>query len=222
MSLFPIFLKLTGRHCLVVGAGTVAESKISSLLRAEAKLTVVAPEALPCLAEQAQAGHFQWQQRNFSPSDLDGIFLVVAATSSPEVNRQVFQLATERGILCNAVDDPPNCDFYFPSIVERGALQIAISTAGESPALAQRLRREIDAQLAPEISAWLNELGKLRREVLQQQEPGEERRLLLHELARLPLCTLPTCPARQLACTGETTQRGNAKHPRKISPSFIS
>ncbi len=217
MSLFPIFLKLTGRHCLVVGAGTVAESKISSLLRAEAKLTVVAPEALSSLAEQAQAGHFQWQQRNFAPSDLDGVFLVVAATSSLEVNQQVFRLATERGILCNAVDDPPNCDFYFPSIVERGALQIAISTAGESPALAQRLRKEIDAQLAPEIGAWLNELGELRREVLQQQAPGEERKLLLHELASLPLCALSTCPARQLAHTVGMPQRSNAKYLRKTS-----
>ena len=199
MPLFPIFLKLAGRRCLIVGAGNIAESKISSLLHAQAELTVVAPEALDSISRQAQAGRFRWEQRTFSPEDLDGIFLVVTATSSPEVNRQVFTLASERGILCNAVDDPPNCDFYFPSVVERGSLQIAISTAGESPALAQRLRKEIDSQLAPDTGIWLGHLGELRREVLQEYPPSEERKLLLHELASLPLCQLPNCPARQLA-----------------------
>ncbi len=198
MPLFPIFLKLAERPCLIVGAGNVAGEKISSLLHAQAKLTVVAPEALPSVAAQAQAGHFPWEQRCFAPSDLDGMFLVVAATSSPEVNHQIFSLASERGILCNSVDDPPNCDFYFPSIVERGDLQIAISTAGESPALAQRLRKEIDAQLAPDLGSWLKQLGELRREVLQHRGAGEERKVLLHQLASLPLCELPACPARQL------------------------
>ena len=199
MSLFPIFLKLVGRNCLVVGAGNVAESKISSLLHAEAKLTVIAPEALPSVMQQASDGQFHWEKRCFVPDDLNGIFLVVAATSSPEVNHQIFALATEQGILCNAVDDPPYCDFYFPSIVQRGALQIAISTAGESPALAQRLRKEIDAVLPADIGAWLDQLGELRREVLERFAPDEKRKQLLHTLAGLPLCELPACPARRLA-----------------------
>ena len=203
MSLFPIFLKLAGRRCLVAGAGNVAEEKISSLLHAQAALTVVSPQALPKIVEQAHTGHFAWEQRCFAPDDLDGIFLVVAATSSPEVNRQIFLLASERGILCNSVDDPPNCDFYFPSVVERGALQVAISTAGESPALAQRLRKEIDSQLVPDLGGWLDQLGQLRREVLQEYAPGEGRKMLLHELASLPLCELPACPARQLARSAE-------------------
>ncbi|HEX4021914.1 MAG TPA: bifunctional precorrin-2 dehydrogenase/sirohydrochlorin ferrochelatase [Acidobacteriaceae bacterium] len=211
MPLFPIFLKLTGRHCLVVGAGNVAESKISSLLHAQAKLTVVAPEALPGIAQQASAGQFLWEQRVFAPEDLKDVFLVIAATSSPEVNQQVFLLASERGILCNAVDDPPNCDFYFPSIVERGALQIAISTAGESPALAQRLRKEIDGQLAPDLGGWLDQLGQLRRDILQEYEPSEGRKLLLHELASLPLCKLPACPARQRAHSAALDRTSNGK-----------
>ncbi len=203
MPLFPIFLKLTGRRCLVVGAGTIAEAKIASLLHAQAKITVVSPEALPGIMEQAAAGHFHWEQRRFTADDLDGMFLVIAATSSPEVNHEVFTLAAERGILCNAVDDPPNCDFYFPSVVERGDLQIAISTAGESPALAQRLRKEIDAMLAPEAGEWLEQLGELRREVLQRLPLGEERKQLLHTLASLPVCRLPECPARKLAESAE-------------------
>ena len=198
MPLLPIFLKLAGRRCLVVGAGNVAQEKIASLLHAEADLTVVSPEALQEIRGNAQAGRLRWEQRVFAPEDLNGMFLVITATSSPEVNRQVYLLAAERNILCNSVDDPPNCDFYFPSLVERGDLQIAISTAGESPALAQRLRREIDALLAPDLGAWLGQLGKLRRNILQRYVPGDSRKMLLHELASRSLCELPDCPSRQL------------------------
>lgn len=198
MPLLPIFLKLAGRRCLVVGAGNVAQEKILSLLHAEADLTVVSPEALQEIRGNAQAGRLRWEQRVFASEDLNGMFLVITATSSPEVNRQVYLLAAERNILCNSVDDPPNCDFYFPSLVERGDLQIAISTAGESPALAQRLRREIDALLAPDLGAWLGQLGKLRRNILQRYVPGDSRKMLLHELASRSLCELPDCPSRQL------------------------
>lgn len=203
MPLFPIFLKLAGRRCLVVGGGTIAEAKIASLVHAQAKITVVSPQALPDIMQQAKAGEFHWEQRRFVASDLEGMFLVIAATSSPEVNHEVYTLATENGILCNAVDDPPNCDFYFGSIVERGDLQIAISTAGESPALAQRLREEIDAMLAPEAGEWLGQLGELRRKVLQRLPMSDERKQLLHRLAGLPLCRLPECPARQLAASAD-------------------
>lgn len=210
MPLFPIFLKLAGRRCLIVGAGNVAAEKIASLLHAQADLTVVSPEALPAIAQQAQAGMLVWHPRRFAPSDLDGVFMVIAATSSPEVNHQIFLLAGDRGILCNSVDDPPNCDFYFSSIVERGALQIAISTAGESPALAQRLRKEIDAQLDSNLGNWLDQLGQLRREILQKLPSGEDRKMLLHRLASLQLCALPNCPARQIAesAVNETSTPG--------------
>jgi precorrin-2 dehydrogenase/sirohydrochlorin ferrochelatase len=198
MPLFPIFLKLAGRRCLVVGGGNVAQEKIASLLHAEADLTVVSPEVSQQIRDHAQAGRLHWERRMFAPEDLDGVFVVITATSSPEVNRQVYLLAVERSILCNSVDDPPNCDFYFPALVEREDLQIAISTAGESPALAQSLRKEIDALLAPDLGSWLGQLGQLRRDVLQQFAPSEERKLLLHELARRPLCELADCPSRQL------------------------
>jgi len=206
VPLLPIFLKLAGRRCLVVGAGNIAADKIAALLHAEADLVVVSPEALESVRCHAQAGRLQWRDRVFAPEDLDGVFLVIAATSSPQVNREVYALATERKVLCNSVDDPPNCDFYFSSVVDRGDLQIAISTAGESPALAQRLRKEIDAQLAPDLGAWLEDLGELRREVLQDEQPGEERKLLLHELASRSLCQRPDCPSRQLA-RGTTPDR---------------
>jgi precorrin-2 dehydrogenase/sirohydrochlorin ferrochelatase len=102
-------------------------------------------------------------------------------------------------VLCNAVDDPPFCDFYFPSVVRRGELQIAISTAGESPALAQRLRKEISAQLPQDTGEWLLELGRLRREVCAAEPIGSERKLLLHELAQREVCGFDQCPSRMRA-----------------------
>jgi len=123
----------------------------------------------------------------------------VAATATASVNRAVFAEASELGVLCNAVDDPPFCDFYFPSVVRRGELQIAISTAGESPALAQRLRKEINAQLPQDAGDWLTELGRLRREVCAVEPIGNERKLLLHELAHREVCGFDQCPSRMRA-----------------------
>jgi precorrin-2 dehydrogenase/sirohydrochlorin ferrochelatase len=203
MSLFPIFLKLQDRPCLVVGAGEIAESKIHSLLTAGARVTVVSPEAKPDLVALADEGRFTWHRRAYIESDLDGIFLVVAATDEMKVNASVYRDAVNRNILCNAVDDPPNCDFYFPSVVRRDKLQIAISTAGESPALAQQLRKEIDEQLPNDLGPWLDDLGELRREVLATLPAGESRKLLLHELAQRQVCGSDHCPSRQLARVAE-------------------
>jgi uroporphyrin-III C-methyltransferase/precorrin-2 dehydrogenase/sirohydrochlorin ferrochelatase len=199
MSLLPIFLKLEGRRCLVVGAGHVALDKIGILLKTGLRLRVVAPHALPEIRQLASEGRLEWIQRPFELADLDGSFLVIAATDSPAVNAAVYQGAVERDILSNSVDDPLHCDFYFGSVVSRGALQIAISTAGESPAFAQRLRREIDEQLPEDLGPWLESLGRLRRDVLATQPPGESRRLLLHQLAQRPACEAAFCPSRQMA-----------------------
>src|ERR1039457_6934120 len=184
MSLFPIFLKLTARPCTVIGAGHLAESKIESLLAAAARVTVIAPQASPRIADLAASA---------------GQFLVVAAPNAPAVNRAVFAEAQAAGVLINAVDDPPFCDFYFPSVVRRGDLQIAISTAGESPALAQRLRQEINALLPLDTGDWLTELGNLRREVLQMEPLNEARKELLHQLASREVCGYDACPSRTLA-----------------------
>jgi siroheme synthase-like protein len=199
MTLLPVFLRLDRRPCLVVGAGTVALAKIESLLAAGAAITVVAPAAIPQVRALAAQNALTWHQRVFEPSDLDGAFLVIAATNASGVNHAVYEEALRRNILCNAVDDPPNCDFYFGSVVSRGDLQIAISTAGESPALAQRLRREIDAQLPADLAPWLAVLGPLRRDVRAATPAGEARNLLLHELAHRQLCGSPSCPTRQFA-----------------------
>lgn len=199
MSLFPIFLKLTRRPCVVIGAGHLAESKIESLRAADAAITVIAAQASDRVAEQAATGELTLHQRPYQTGDLNGAFLVVAATNDPAVNRAVFSEATEKGVLCNAVDDPPFCDFYFPSVVRRGDLQIAISTAGASPALAQQLRRDLNAQLPLDLGDWLADLGQLRREVVAAEPLNESRRLLLHELAQRQVCAYDQCPSRLLA-----------------------
>jgi len=183
MSLFPIFLKLVGRSCLVVGAGTIAESKIRSLLISRANVHVVAPWATPAVSAWARAGAVQWSARPFQPADLDSIFLVVAATSIPVVNDLVYREAQVRRTLCNVVDDPERCDFYYPAVVRRGDLQIAISTGGHSPALAQRLRREFEAQIAPVYAGWLEELGQARKKVFASSLDPEHRRALLRAAA---------------------------------------
>jgi uroporphyrin-III C-methyltransferase/precorrin-2 dehydrogenase/sirohydrochlorin ferrochelatase len=210
MSLLPIFLKLDGRRGLVIGGGAVALEKIASLLKTGLRLCVVAPNARSEIRQLANEGRLQWIQRPFEIADLDGNFIVVAATNSEEVNAQVYTEAFERGVLANSVDDPPHCDFYFGSVVSRGALQIAISTAGESPAVAQRLRREIDEQLPEDLGPWLDNLGQLRREVLDTHPRGEERRLLLHELAHRPVCDSATCPSRQIAFAPLNRQTSDA------------
>ena len=180
-KLFPMFLKLSNRPCLVVGAGTVAESKIASLLEAGGRVRVVAPEATPQVRSWAQTKGIEWHQRPFQPDDLEGMFLVVAVTSSKELHERIFEEATRRGVLCNIVDVPSLCDFYYPSVVQRGFLQIAISTAGQSPALAQRLRKELEDQFGPEYEEWVAQLGQARDKLFSTKLEPEERKRLLHE-----------------------------------------
>ena len=199
MNMLPIFLKLDGRRCLLVGAGNVALEKVSTLLKTGLQIQIIAPEARPEIVELARAGKLEWIQRTFDPSDLEGNTLVIAATNVPQVNAAVYHSAVERGILANSVDDIPNCDFFFGSIVTRGSLQIAISTGGESPAVAQRLRHEIDEQLPEDLGPWLENLGALRREVLATHPCSEGRKFLLHQLAQRQLCDSASCPSRQMA-----------------------
>jgi precorrin-2 dehydrogenase/sirohydrochlorin ferrochelatase len=182
-ALFPMFVKLAGRKCLVVGAGTVAESKIEGLLRAGANVHVIAPDATPAIAALASAGKITWEPRTFAPSDVEGMFLVVAATSLPEANQTIYRRAEDARVLCNAVDRPELCHFYYPAVVRRGDLQIAISTGGKSPSLAHRLRVELEAQFGPEYEAWLEWLGAARKTVIAQQADPEKRKRLLASLA---------------------------------------
>jgi precorrin-2 dehydrogenase/sirohydrochlorin ferrochelatase len=183
MALFPAFLKLSGRLCLVVGGGRVAEQKIASLLSAEARVRVTALEVSPGIAAWVRERRVEWRARTFEAVDLEDAFLVVAATPLETVNDQVYRLASERRVLCNSVDDPGRCDFFAGAVVRRGALQLAISTGGLSPALAQRLRQRLEKDLGPEYGPWLDRLGEQRAEILAGQGDREEKRRRLHALA---------------------------------------
>jgi len=182
-SLFPMFLKLAGRQCLVVGAGKVGEGKIAGVLDTGARVRVVSREATAAVREWARAGQIELELRSFSPEDLDGAFVAVVATASPDLNEFVYREAQLRGVLCNVVDVPEFCDFYYPAVVRRGDLQIAISTSGQSPSLAQKLRQQLEQQFGPGYAAWVAELGETRRLVQASDLPPERKRELLHSLA---------------------------------------
>ncbi|HEY2768440.1 MAG TPA: bifunctional precorrin-2 dehydrogenase/sirohydrochlorin ferrochelatase, partial [Solirubrobacteraceae bacterium] len=137
-------LKLKGRRCVVVGGGEIGLEKIEGMLACDGEVTLIAPRAHAALAALAQEGSIRWEQREYAgPKDLEGVFMAIAATDDTEVNIRVWEDAERRAMLVNVVDVPPLCNFILPAIVRTGALAIAISTAGASPALAKRMKREI-------------------------------------------------------------------------------
>lgn len=187
MSLFPAFLKLDDRQIVVVGGGTLAVAKIPGLLQANARVRVVSPQINAELAGLVRTQQIEWVAKTFSPEDLQDVFLVIAATSLRDVNAAAYREADRRGILCNAVDDIENCHFYYGSVVQRGDLQIAVSTNGKSPALAQRLRKEFEQQFGPEYAAWLEWLGAAREVLRAQSREPEFTKRWLHMLASRPM-----------------------------------
>jgi siroheme synthase-like protein len=136
-------LRLSGRRCLVVGGGEIGLEKVEGLLACDADVTLVAPRAVPELEQLAREGSIGWEQRTYEPADLEGSFLAIASTDDTDVNIRVYEDAEARAMLVNIVDVPPLCNFILPAIVRTGPLAIAISTAGASPALAKRMKREI-------------------------------------------------------------------------------
>jgi precorrin-2 dehydrogenase / sirohydrochlorin ferrochelatase len=182
-ALFPMFLKLEGREVLVVGAGQIGEQKIAGLLDSGARIRVVARLASERVRQWARESSIVLNERDFSLADLDGVFLIVVATSSPELNRTVFHEAQRRRILCNVVDVPGHCDFYYPAVLRRGDLQIAISTGGQSPSLARKIRQQLERQYGPGYARWVSELGETRRQVLASNLDSERKQFLLQSLA---------------------------------------
>jgi precorrin-2 dehydrogenase / sirohydrochlorin ferrochelatase len=182
-SLFPTFMKLEGRQVLVVGAGKVGEQKIEGLLETAARIRVVSLDATPVVREWAREGKIELELRAFSSEDLDGAFLAVVATSSRTLNERIYNEAQRRRVLCNVVDVPDLCDFYYPSVVRRGDLQIAVSTAGQSPSLAQKIRQQLEKQFGPAYAAWVAELGETRKLILASDLDKERKLDLLHSLA---------------------------------------
>ena len=179
--LLPLFVNLTGRRVLLVGGGAVAAAKLEQLLAAGADVRVVAPEVHDLIR---QAGAVV-EQRPFEPTDLDGVWLVVAA-ATPEVNRDVAEAAAPRRIFVNAVDDPANATAFLSGVVRRDGVTIAISTDGAAPGLTGLLREAFDALLPTDLARWLHEARWRRAEWRREGVPMEERRpLLLQALNKL-------------------------------------
>jgi precorrin-2 dehydrogenase/sirohydrochlorin ferrochelatase len=145
-------LKLSGRRCLVVGGGEIGLDKVEGLLACDGDVTLVAPEAESALREYAAEGSIAWERRAYRPEDLEGAFMVIASTNDSEVNIGIYHDAERRAMLVNVVDVPPLCNFILPAIVRMGPLAIAISTAGASPALAKRMRREVSELFGEEYA----------------------------------------------------------------------
>ncbi len=180
-ALLPLFLKLSGRRVVLVGAGPVGASKLETLLQAGAQVTVIAPEIHPTIASAGVTLH----RRPFEPSDLDGVWFVVAA-APPEVNAQVAAAAAERRLFVNAVDDPPRATAYLGGVVRRGGVTVALSTDGLAPALAGLLREALEELLPDELPRWIETAKAMKAEWRAMQVPmGERRPMLLNALNRL-------------------------------------
>jgi siroheme synthase-like protein len=179
MSYYPINLNLQDRAVLVVGGGNVAQGKTEQLLKAGARVTLVSPEITPRLGELADAGIINYRRGQFTEDDLEGLTLVICATNCQATNERVARCAGERRLLCNVVDQPGLCNFITPAVVERGRLQISISTGGGSPSLAQRVKREVAALIDEEYGDFLEIVAELRGEAHRLIPDYESRRQLL-------------------------------------------
>ena len=165
MAYYPVFLELQDRPCLVVGGGEVAQRKVAGLLAASARVTVIAPELTRALQRLLADGDIDCVQREYQEGDLEGFEICMVATDDGAVNAQVFAEGRGRHVWVNASDDATNCDFILPSVIRRGAITIAVSTGGSSPALARRLREELEAYLTEEMPALADLLGEVRSDL---------------------------------------------------------
>ncbi len=174
--LYPIFLNLKGKRCVVVGGGKIAERKIKILLECKANVTVISPEItdyIKCIIDKGKVNH---KSRSYEKGDLNNSFLVICATNSKSINEAVSNDAKENGILCNVVDIPDLCNFFVPSVVKSGDLKIAISTNGKSPALAKKIRKELEKIYGEEYAYFINYLGKLRDKLQKEKNIDDDKR----------------------------------------------
>ncbi len=181
-NLYPVYIDLTDKKCLVIGGGKVAERKIYHLLDYGCSILVVSPQAENSIEKWAHRKFIQWYPREFQDQDITDCFMVFVATDDCQINEKVSRLCREKGIMVNAVDDPPNCDFYVPSIVRQNSLVLAISTGGKSPAFARRLRSELEQVITPAYGEFVDMLGEQRELVKGHIKDIEIRKKIFEEL----------------------------------------
>jgi precorrin-2 dehydrogenase/sirohydrochlorin ferrochelatase len=207
-KLYPMMVDLTGKRCLVVGGGTVAERKVTLLLECGADVEVVSPATTARLATLAASGAVRVRRRPVRPVDLSDAFLVVVATDDPQVNREVAARVRSAGGLVNVADDPAACSFLVPSVLRRGDLTIAISTGGGSPALAKKLRQRLERTIGPEYEAYLAALRLLRERVKQAVADPEARQAIYRRAVESDLFERAACgdAAEVAACIEDLLQ----------------
>jgi precorrin-2 dehydrogenase/sirohydrochlorin ferrochelatase len=183
MSFYPVLLDLTAKKVLVVGGGQVAQRKVETLLEYEAKISIVSRLLTDKLNHMVECKRVVFLGQAFLPHHLDGAFLVIAATNDKGLNHRVSEEAKRKGILVNAVDQPADCNFIVPSIIRRGDLLVAISTSGKSPAMAKRIREQLESQFGPEYETTLKLMGRVREVVLASGLPQSENSRIFHAIA---------------------------------------
>ncbi len=188
--LYPLYLRLNGEKCLVVGGGNVAARKVQSLLESGADVTVVSPELTSKLSELKKQQKITHLEQEYTEDVLEDVFLVICATNIEEVNQQVAQDCFARKILVNVVDDPPKCNFFVPSVVRQGNLSIAISTNGKSPLLARSIREQLEKVFGSEYGEFLEILGQVRLDLLQTERDPEKRRIVLEQIVQSDILKL--------------------------------
>lgn len=187
---YPVFLNLDNQKCLVIGGGQVAERKVLSLLECGAKVKVVSPKITENLQELVKTGAIEYTAREYCSSDLDGAFLVISATSSEDLNNKIAEECRMRNILINVVDDPDKCSFIVPSVVRRGDLTIAISTSGKSPALAKKIRQELEEHYGPEYGEFIEIMGEIRKKILMEIPNQKQREEIFTKLVHSDILEL--------------------------------
>ncbi|UCD83837.1 MAG: bifunctional precorrin-2 dehydrogenase/sirohydrochlorin ferrochelatase [Deltaproteobacteria bacterium] len=189
MRYYPINVNIKGKRCLIVGGGQVAERKAERLLKAGAKVVVISSRLTPKLKRLSGKGLIENIARNYRKGDLKGAVLAFGATNAPGINRRILREAREEGVLLNAVDDPQNCDFTVPSMVSRGELLISISTGGKSPALSQKIRKELEDNYGQEYETLLSLLSAVRERLVgkdnSKQNKAKFKKLVDSNLLRL-------------------------------------
>jgi precorrin-2 dehydrogenase/sirohydrochlorin ferrochelatase len=190
MNLFPVFLNITDKDCLVVGGGKVALRKIKSLLTAGARIRVISPEILPDINQLAENKSIKLFKKKFEEKDIGCPFLVISATNCVRTNKMIAELCFEKNIPVNVIDDPSKCTFQIPAVVRRGDLNIAVSTNGKSPMLAASLRKKIEEQFGVEYEIYIKILGDVRKRLLNEIPDEEKRRSILKKIIQSDLLKL--------------------------------
>jgi precorrin-2 dehydrogenase/sirohydrochlorin ferrochelatase len=187
MKYYPVNLDLAGKRCVVVGGGEVAERKVERLLDCGAHVTVVGRALTTALAAKKAAGQLDHIDMDYEAGVLDGAFLIIGATDRGDVNERISKDAMARGLLVNIVDDPERCNFILPSLVRQGDLSIAISTGGNSPALAKKLRQELEGQYGPEYQTLIRIMGTLRQKIIARGQCAADNKAIFEDLVQSDL-----------------------------------